>query len=223
MIYITGDTHGDINRFKERGVRKLRSGDTLIICGDFGFVWEGGEKERRLLKWLGRRRYNILFVEGVHDNLGLLEKFPVEEWNGGRVRTIYGRLRMLCRGEVFEIEGRRVFAFGGGEPEESSLYNEKFEGELPTTEQIDHARTRLEKVGYKVDYIITHQPSRKILQFLSMDHNSSTLLDNFLDEVREKCEYRRWFFGSIHKNKRIPPSEMALFTSIVRAEDALQA
>lgn len=40
MIYITGDTHGDINRFFDGGAldTKLTKNDTLIICGDFGFV-----------------------------------------------------------------------------------------------------------------------------------------------------------------------------------------
>lgn len=40
MIYITGDTHGNINRFFDGGAleTKLTENDTLIICGDFGFV-----------------------------------------------------------------------------------------------------------------------------------------------------------------------------------------
>ena len=37
MIYITGDTHGDINRFFDGGaLTKLTESDTLIVCGDFG-------------------------------------------------------------------------------------------------------------------------------------------------------------------------------------------
>ena len=49
MIYITGDTHGDLSRFDNPLVKKLKSGDNLIICGDFGFIWEGNEKEYRIL------------------------------------------------------------------------------------------------------------------------------------------------------------------------------
>ena len=62
MIYITGDTHGDLSRFDNPLVKKLKSGDNLIICGDFGFIWEGNEKEYRILNSLGNHKYNIFFV-----------------------------------------------------------------------------------------------------------------------------------------------------------------
>ena len=38
MIYITGDIHGDLSRFKDKRIKKLKKGDTLIVCGDFGFM-----------------------------------------------------------------------------------------------------------------------------------------------------------------------------------------
>ena len=41
MIYVTGDTHGDIERFKSSGIHKVKKGDSIIVCGDFGFVWDG--------------------------------------------------------------------------------------------------------------------------------------------------------------------------------------
>ena len=220
MIYITGDTHGDITRFKSKELRRLRKGDTLIICGDFGFAWDGSEREKRLIKWIGKRRYNVLFVEGTNDNLALLDAYPQAEWQGGKIRELSGRLRLMSRGEVFEIEGKRIFAFGGGEAQDEMIGCPNEEGgELPCPQEIDNARKNLERVGYKVDYIVTHQPSRKIQQFLAMNQNNTSVLDSFLDEVREKCEYRRWFFGSIHKNKRIPPNEMALFTAVISAEE----
>ena len=33
--------HGDFERFKLPAMKKLKKGDTLIICGDFGFLWDG--------------------------------------------------------------------------------------------------------------------------------------------------------------------------------------
>ena len=35
MVYITGDTHGDMSVFKNPKLRKLGEDDILIICGDF--------------------------------------------------------------------------------------------------------------------------------------------------------------------------------------------
>ena len=222
MIYITGDTHGDIARFKSKEVRALRKGDTLIICGDFGFVWDGSDREKRLLRWIGKRRWNTLFVEDTHDNLELLSQYPQAEWCGGQTREISGNLRQICRGEVLEIEGKRIFAFGGGEAEEEMAVARNSQGgELPSPEEIANAWQNLVSVDHKVDYIVTHRPSRKIAHFLLMTSQNANVLDAFLDEVREKCTYTRWFFGQLHKNKRIPPNEMALFTSVVNAADEL--
>ena len=218
MIYITGDMHGDIDRFKSREMRGLKKGDTLIICGDFGFVWDGSEKEKSLLGWIGKRKYNVLFVEGAHDNVALLNTYPEVVWQGGKTRELGGNLRLICRGEILEIEGKKIFAFGGGAPEDEIDASPNQEGgELPSPEEIENARRNLERVGYKVDYIVTHKPSSKIRQFLMMGPDSADTLDAFLNEVREKCEYTRWFFGSIHKNKRIPPHEMAVFTAVIAA------
>ncbi|WP_418452613.1 metallophosphoesterase, partial [Anaerotruncus massiliensis (ex Liu et al. 2021)] len=86
MIYVTGDVHADLGRFKGKAAKKLKKGDTLIVCGDFGFVWDGSKKEQRVLKWLGKRRYSVLFVEGTHDNLDLLAGYPVVDFCGGKAR-----------------------------------------------------------------------------------------------------------------------------------------
>ena len=40
MIYITGDTHGDISFFRNPKLNKLTEKDYLIVCGDFGFIWD---------------------------------------------------------------------------------------------------------------------------------------------------------------------------------------
>ena len=42
VIYVSGDTHGEIGRFCERnmpGESTWGEQDKLIICGDFGFVF----------------------------------------------------------------------------------------------------------------------------------------------------------------------------------------
>ena len=75
MICITGDTHGDISRFKNPVLKKLRKLDSFIICGDFGFLWNGDKNERKILKWIGKRKYNVLFAEGLHENFDELEKY----------------------------------------------------------------------------------------------------------------------------------------------------
>ena len=53
VIYVTGDMHGDFSRFKDSPLKKLKAGDTLLVCGDFGFIWDGSRQEQKLLKKIG--------------------------------------------------------------------------------------------------------------------------------------------------------------------------
>ena len=91
MIYATGDTHGNFQRFapehfpEQAGMTKE---DYMIICGDFGGVWDGGKKEERNLDWLEDRPFTTLFISGNHENFDLLRKYPTEEWNGGKIQRI---------------------------------------------------------------------------------------------------------------------------------------
>ncbi|MCL2057313.1 MAG: metallophosphoesterase [Oscillospiraceae bacterium] len=216
MVYVTGDVHGDIRRFKHRALRKLKKRDYLIVCGDFGFIWTGSHKENRVLKWLGRRRYTILFVEGSHDNYDLLLGYPKTPWNGGEVRRISGKLMHLCRGGVFEVDGNKIFAFGGGSSDDADIREETgtwWKEELPEPWEIEAAGKNLEAHGNTVDYIITHQSSMKIKSLLQIGDSDMNPMDAFFDEVREKVSFKKWFFGSFHMDKQIPPGETALFQS----------
>ena len=113
MIMITGDTHGDLTRFKNPLLKKLKKNDALIITGDFGCIWNGDDREKKVLKALGKKKYNVLFVEGVHENYSLLAQYPIEEWCGGKIHRIRPNLIHLMRGQYYTIEGKTFLTMGG--------------------------------------------------------------------------------------------------------------
>lgn len=52
MIFATGDTHGNFLRFEPENFpeqREMTKDDYVIICGNFGGVWDNSRKERRQL------------------------------------------------------------------------------------------------------------------------------------------------------------------------------
>ena len=100
MVYVTGDLHGDINRFKTPAMKKLEKGDTLLVCGDFGFIWDGSKEEEKQLAKLGEKKFNICFVDGTHENFDLLNSYEVSQWKGGKVHHIGGNVYHLMRGQV---------------------------------------------------------------------------------------------------------------------------
>lgn len=227
MILITGDTHGDMTRFAAKQVKTLKKNDSLIICGDFGFIWDGSNAEKHRLKQLGRKKYNILFVEGVHENFEELQKYDTEKWCGGMTRKISGNLRQLMRGQVFEIEGKKIFAFGGGRSDDNDSYLNpsdssaeiRWRMEIPTDKELEEGMKNLEACNFAVDYIVSYEPPAKISEFLDLERTDRNHVNTYLDQIREKVDFKRWFFGRHHLNKVIPPKFQAVFDGVINAED----
>lgn len=223
MIYITGDTHGDISRFEGSAAKKLRKGDTLIVCGDFGFIWNGDRQEQKILEKLGKKKYNICFIDGSHENFELLSSYKVVEWNGGKAHRISGNLFHLMRGQVFTIEGMTVFTMGGGESPDIDIRYENnswSKAEIPTREELLEGAENLERHKCKVDFVITHEPPVKIKSFLRLRDNetaSVTGLNNYFEELSDACDFRCWFFGSMHLDKFVSSTHIAVFQNIVNA------
>ncbi|MCL2109450.1 MAG: hypothetical protein FWH20_08935 [Oscillospiraceae bacterium] len=229
-IYITGDTHGDLTRFKK--AKFLRKGDFLIICGDFGFIWDGSKKEKRLLKKLGKQRFYTLFVDGIHENFEVLKSYPEDDWCGGRTRHISGNLRHLMRGEIFKLGDKTVLAFGGGRLDEveadadfeRSAKAEKGSENFPEIAKEAEYRRGLQSIarhGNKVDYIVSHEAPSKIAEFLELPNSDKSRANAYLDILGENCAFERWFFGSHHINKVVPSKYFALFDKIMRADEQL--
>ena len=93
MIYLTGDIHGqyDIHKLATRGLANQdiapKEGDFLVVCGDFGLVWNKRQnsEERYWLRWLAKKPWTTLFVDGNHENFDRLGRVPdrgVERWPG---------------------------------------------------------------------------------------------------------------------------------------------
>lgn len=217
MILITGDIHGDLSRFKDKRLKKLKKSDALIICGDFGFIWDGSKREKHILKKLGRRRYNVLFVEGSHENFEELEKYETEEWCGGLTRKISGNLRQLIRGNVFEIAGKTVFAFGGGKSDDNSDPL-KMKYEVPTKDELEAADKRLSEYGGNIDFVVSYEPPQTIAEFLTGGEPQADKIGAYLEEKKKNLGFKHWFFGKFHITKHIPTRFTAVFDSVIDSE-----
>ncbi len=224
MIYATGDMHGDYRIFSQKSFKNLKEGDTLIVCGDFGFIWNGDQKEKKILDKLAKKKYNICFVDGTHENFDLLSKYPVVNFAGGKAHKIRDNIMHLMRGQIFEIEGETIFAMGGGESPDLDLRegNEIWSSyEIPSRDEMREGATNLEKHKFKVDYIITHEPAQKIKNFLKLKDNEALLvsgLNAYFQELSTSCDYTRWFFGSLHEDKFVSSSQIAVFRNLVNVQ-----
>lgn len=223
MVYITGDMHGDASRFSLPEMKKLGSGDTLIVCGDFGFIWDDSKKEKKTLKKLSKKKYNICFIDGTHENFSILNKYEVSEWNGGKVHQIEKNIFHLMRGQIFEIDGISIFAMGGGESPDIELrFNSDnwSRDEIPSRAELIEGADNLQKRDCRVDVVVTHEPPSKIKRFLKMKDETGrqvriTSVNAYLEELNNSCEFTKWFFGSLHMDKYISSTHIAVFTGVV--------
>jgi hypothetical protein len=218
MVYITGDMHGEWDRFKAKDMRRLKAGDVLIVCGDFGFLWDGSRKERGVLKRIEALPFTVAFLDGCHENFDLLERCPVEEWNGGTVHRVGKNIVHLMRGNVFSIEKRTFFVFGGGHSQDYEFRRETphwWEQERPTHQEIKTAIHNLAEYHNKVDYIITHEPPASLKDCLGVDVFQRLEIHTFFEDIIRVCNYRKWFFGKCHIDKYIPVKFFAVFDKVL--------
>ncbi len=221
MIYVTGDTHGDLEGFKKRNLRQLKKGDTLIVCGDFGFLWDNSKTEQKAIQWIGKQKFNTLFIHGTHDNLDIINSYPEIDYMEGRARQIFKNLYALSNGHVFTIEDKKVFVHGGGESDDIDTrmsLGTWWEGEMPSEEEISDTITRLSHLENKVDYIITHQAYPKIESGLLAKNASENTFNDLLKYISENIQFKKWFFGKYHIDKIIPTRYIAVFNQIAKAE-----
>lgn len=218
MIYVTGDTHGDYSRFKDPAIKKLRRGDTLIICGDFGFFWNDSRKERSIIKKLTKKGYTIAFLDGCHENFDILEEYPVTEWNGGKARVIAGNLIHLMRGQIYTIEDKKIFTFGGGHSQDFDFRRSSenwWKREKPSHDEIIEAIENLRNNDNSVDYVITHEPPVSLKDCLNVDVLQRLEVHALFEDIIKTCTYQKWFFGKCHIDKHIPIKFFAVFNNVI--------
>lgn len=249
MIYITGDCHGDFRRFSKEifpEQSEMSKDDYVIICGDFGGVWNKdleSPEETWWLNWLQDKFFTTLFVDGNHENFDRLYRYPVEEWNGGKVHKIRPSVIHLMRGQVFEIDDRRIFAFGGVsshdidggilEPNDPEYKQKKkvldrgrkpyrinhlswWKEELPSEAEMQEGLENLLRYGNKVDFIVSHCCASGSLALLGQCSYKPDYLNTYFEEIRRKVDFKKWFFGHYHENKNVNAEEILLYEQIIR-------
>ena len=130
----------------------------------------------------------------------------------------------LMRGEIYEIDGKRIWTFGGG----YSLDKEFrvpgiswWQEEMPSIAEYDYAMENLEKHGYQVDYILTHTASICAIEYMShlgeqIKNNvkEERVLNHFLQWVEENVGYQKWYFGHFHIDRELWRRQHVVYDAI---------
>jgi len=212
-IYVTGDKHGEMEMhrlYKKNRPFNPTIADKLIIAGDFGGVWSAvpSAKEAHFLRYLNEAKWETLFVDGNHENHELLQKLPQVERYGGIVGKVNDAVYHLRRGEIYEIDGKKILTFGGALSIDKLYRLDRiswWEEEIPSHAEMENAMDNIVKHGNKVDYVITHTCPTDVLHFMRRNMNISPKFDDptckMLSHLSSMVEFKEWYFGHWHENK----------------------
>ena len=217
MIYITGDTHGDVDYKKLLSLKEknLSYGDFLIICGDAGICWSPQTFQYHL------DLYNdigctIIFIDGNHENYEMLNQCPLVEHHNALMHQIDKHIFHVLRGEIMIIDNLSFLCVGGAVSIDK-MYRTPYVSWWPEEEityhDIDNALSNLKKVNNKVDFVITHCcDTHTVIKAFGFRRDICLDQLTFIDKV---VEYKHWFFGHYHFDRKIDEKKTCLYQSIV--------
>ena len=74
--------------------------------------------------------------------------------------------------------------------------------EMPSEAEYAEAEANLDRAGWCVDCILTHCAPTSIAQRLGQHYQPDELTD-FLETIKERCQFSKWFCGHYHVNQVI--------------------
>ena len=98
-------------------------------------------------------------------------------------------------GQIFNIEGQKIFTFGGGESTDKDIRAEQglyWKEELPTPAEMAEGAAKLDEAGLEVDYIITHEPPKLVKSAMLLregEVDRINKLNGYFEEIDNSCNY----------------------------------
>ena len=232
---------------------------------------EEPSSEKAGLNWLEQRPFTTLFVPGNHENYDRLTgcrnqrlmdswfyaEMPCEEkkklsqgyprnvWHGGHVRTLRPSVMMLERGDIFNIDGKTCFAFGGARshdiqdgildpadyPDEETfnkVYRARcsemirirgiswWDAEMPSSEEMEYGRRNIASFMEKHGQIdFIFTHEAPASDKLFLGYSDKDELSRYLESLQNSMNYGKWFYGHLHDNRRVF-NHYLLYEQIVR-------
>lgn len=227
-VFLTGNIHGKlgIDRLNEHNFpiqKELGKDDNLIILGDFGLIWDNNLEDEMLLDGLDKKRYNILFVDGTHENFDLLNtNYETVDLYGGKAHKIRDNIYHLIRGEIYTIGGKQYLVFGGGESSDKTVRTEGknyWIEESPSRADWENLKVNLNKANNYVDYVLTHTPPSGDLRIIGADIGRNLGKGNDINKnlqlLSENIKYKKWFHGYHHLDLEISKKHSSIFNQII--------
>lgn len=219
--FLIGDTHGfdsDFRKFRDfsKQNKDLTKDDVVIQLGDSGWIWYpiGSNKEQEYwCNYIANKKFTTLVVLGNHENYDEISTLPECEMFGGIVQYYeslgrFGtdRIYFAKRGEVYTINGKTFWAFGGATSTDKAhrtIGVSWWEGEVPSWAEYEYGMQSLDNVNWDVDYVLSHTLPNSVIGDVihrteDTEQKFKCSVAQYLQEVYLKLNFKEWFSGHFH-------------------------
>ena len=141
----------------------------------------------------------------------------------------YDKVYHLMRGEIYTIEGKKIFTFGGAFSHDKMYRREGiswWEDELPSKEECECAMANLKSVEDTIDIIITHDAPKSIARRYGYDRVDMSQvyatdkedITAFLEHISHFVNYKQWYCGHYHMDFDDSDSFHFLYQTILKID-----
>lgn len=214
MVFITGDIHGDPTPVHDL-IKKCQptEDDIIVLLGDVGVNYTGQSRDRLMKQDLSWMNVTFFCIHGNHENRPQnIDSYKEKAWHGGRVlyEEDYPNILFPIDGDIFDLEGKRCIVIGGAYSVDKAYrlkmgYN-WWPDEQPSAEIKEYVEQKVRT--HPIDAVFSHTCPFKYIPhecFLSCIDKSTVdnTTEQWLDKIEEMLDYKAWYLGHWHINKKI--------------------
>lgn len=231
MFYITGDTHGDFERyFTFNNLVQPTESDTVIVLGDAGLNFHNNYKDDSRKEFVNSFPFKTFCIHGNHEARPIhYPSYKETTFHGGTVwcEEKYPNILFAKDGEVYDFDGLKCIVIGGAYSVDKHYRLARgfpwFSDEQPSDEIKRYVEQQLAKVGNKIDVVLSHtcplkyEPIEVFLSFIDQSTVDKST-EMWLDTIEDRLDYRKWYCGHYHTEKTIDKMQF-LYKSICELSD----
>ena len=231
MFYITGDTHGDFERyFAFNSLVQPTEADTVIVLGDAGLNFHNNYTDDSRKVFVNAFPFKTFCIHGNHEARPIhYPSYKETTFHGGTVwrEERYPNILFAKDGEVYDFDGLKCVVIGGAYSVDKHYRLARglpwFSDEQPSDEIKRYVEQRLAKAGHKIDVVLSHtcplkyEPTEVFLSFIDQSSVDKST-EKWLDTIEDNLDYRKWYCGHYHTEKTIDKVQF-LYNSICELSD----
>ena len=214
MIFFTGDIHGNVNGVADF-INKVHPTmeDVIVLLGDVGANYYNGRKDYLMKQWLNDSGTRFLCIHGNHEMRPVHVSGYIEtDWCGGAgwLQPEYPNLVFAKDGDIYTMNGLRYLVIGGAYSVDKYYRLSRgwswWPDEQPSPEIKAYVEQQIREKHF--DIVLSHtcpfkyEPTEMFLDCIDQcTVDDST--ERWLDTIEESIQYKAWFCGHWHTDKRI--------------------